>query len=619
MANLNPDKSTTANESGWLVPSPVAFAIAALGVTAAFVFAFWDFFLVQWHFALADPADWGHTLFIPLIALYVALLHRADLLEKPFKTGSRGLIIILVGLLLYSITTVGPDSTILNSHNARSVGFAVTLLGICVTILGWRSIIWLWFPILYLMVFGQRITDKVLIYITYPLQDIAAFLGWAVLNLIGYEVSRQGTTINIMDQFGSWYPLDVAEACSGMRMLMAFLALGTVISYVGLDKWWLRIILIASGVPIAVIINAFRIATLGVLSLEGQDYMVGQFHSFIGLVWMIPTFGLYMLALWFLQPLSENADGSSTGGVGSSEERKIHPARFDRRVVMACGGTIFLLVIGGTGLRIGMDALDRYLIKEAVPPRTPLASLPNKLGRWEKFGEDAVFTDTVLEVLGTQRYLDRNYVLDGNPENGVIHLHLAYYTDLAGASPHVPERCWEVHGGTQVQRPTNIPLEVDRENWIETDLIHRAVDEPYFVIDSQHPITGEADTIPMPIGNLALRTTQFTTNDKPNLHRLGGYMFIANGRVTPSASMVENLAFDITSQHAFYCKIQFDMSGEVFDEATSQQFRDDYQEKTSDLVNALLPHLMRIMPDWREYEAMATSETTPTPDQTSTP
>ena len=84
MANLNPDKSTTANESGWLVPSPVAFAIAALGVTAAFVFAFWDFFLVQWHFALADPADWGHTLFIPLIALYVALLHRADLLEKPF-------------------------------------------------------------------------------------------------------------------------------------------------------------------------------------------------------------------------------------------------------------------------------------------------------------------------------------------------------------------------------------------------------------------------------------------------------------------------------------------------------------------------------------------------------
>ena len=167
---------------------------------------------------------------------------------------------------------------------------------------------------------------------------------------------------------------------------------------VGLDKWWLRIILIISGVPIAVIINAFRIATLGILSLEGQDYMVGQFHSFIGLVWMIPTFGLYMLTLWFLQPLSENADGSSTGGVGSSEQRKIHSTRFDRRVVMACCGTMFLLVIGGAGLRIGMNALDRYLIKEPVPPRTALASLGVPLAAAQS-NRDTLFQSAVVEMM----------------------------------------------------------------------------------------------------------------------------------------------------------------------------------------------------------------------------
>ena len=58
------------------------------------------------------------------------------------------------------------------------------------------------------------------------------------------------------------------------------------------------------------------------------------------------------------------------------------------------------------------------------------------------------------------------------------------------------------------------------------------------------------------------------------------------------------------------------MYGPVYDEASSEEFRNDYQEKTSDLVTALLPHLMRIMPDWREYEAMATSDPASTPDQT---
>ncbi|MCH2160680.1 MAG: exosortase/archaeosortase family protein [Phycisphaerales bacterium] len=602
MAHPKAIQDPNSASSGWLVPGPVAMGVAAASVTTAFVFAFWDFFEVQYHFAMAQPADWGHTLFIPLIALYIVGLHRSDLLERPFKTGYSGLLMILFGLMLYSITTVGPDSTILNSHNARSIGFGVTLLGICVTLLGWRSILWVWFPLLYLVVFGQKITDKVLILVTYPLQDAAAFLGWIILDLLGYQVSRLGTTINVMNADGSVYPLDVAEACSGMRMLMAFLALGTVIAYVGLDKWWLRIILILIGIPIAIIINAFRIATLGILSLHDQDYMVGQFHSFVGLVWMIPTFALYMLMLWFLQPLSENEDGSSRGGVGSSEHREVHPPRFDRKILGATISVIVVLIIGGTGLRAAMDALDRHLIKEAVPPRFALTSLPGAIGRWKMVGEDAEYSDTLIEVLGTNRYLDRNYAIDGDPSKGLIHLHLAYYTDLAGATPHVPERCWEVHGGTQVVRPKNIALDIDTSEWRETDMMHRAVDKPYFVVDVLNPLTGEVEEIPMPIGKIFLRTTQFTNNEQPDLHRLGGYLFLANGRVTPSASSVENLAFDLTSRHAYYCKLQIDMRGLVYDDGT--ELRGRYQQLSSEFLQELLPHLMRIMPDWRTYEGL---------------
>ena len=600
MASTSPQLTEGSPPPGWLVPGPVAMCIALCGLAAAIVFAFWDFFNVQWHYATTEPADWGHTLFIPLIALYIVALHRADLFAKPFKSGFTGIILIFLGLAFYSLTTVGPEATVLNSHNARSIGVGLTLFGICATLFGWRSLLWLWFPLLYMLVFGQRITDKVLVYVTYPLQDIAALLGYFLLDFIYNNVQLKGTSIEIVDANGIAFPLNVEEACNGMRMLMAFLALGTVIAYVGLDKWWLRIVLVLLGIPIAIVINAFRIATLGVLSLQGKDYMVGEFHSFVGLVWMIPTFGLFMLMLWFLQPLSENEDGSTSDAVGSSEHRDIQPPRFDRKIFFAMGAVFAVLLVGGYGLRTAMSALDRHLVKESVPPRTSISAIPNTIGRWEQVGEDAIFSDTVLEVLGTTRYLDRNYAIDGNPENGVLHLHIAYWTDLAGAAPHVPERCWSVHGLVQVKRPESFSLDIDTSSWRETPRIHRAAGTPYFVLDTTHPVTGRVEEVPMPVGDLIMRATQFTSKDRPNIHRIGGYFFITNGRITPSARAVENLAFDLTSSHAYYAKVEVDMTDMVFDNGTEFQHR--YQVEVSEFIAELMPDLMRIMPDWRDYE-----------------
>ena len=593
------DITDTIPSNDWLVPNVVAVCIAGVGLTAAITFAFWDFFAMQWHWATTQSADWGHTLFIPIIALYIAGLHRAELFEKPFRNGLAGIWLIVFGLACYALTTIGPESTVLNSHNARSIGVGITIFGICAVLFGWRSLVWLWFPIIYALVFGQRITDKLLIHITYPLQDAAAVLGYFLLSFWYQQIELVGTSIVITEN-GISSPLDVAEACSGMRMLMAFLALGSVIAYVGLDRWWLRLLLVSLGIPIAIVINGFRIATLGVLSMQGQEYIIGQFHSMVGLLWMIPTFGLYMLMLWFLAPLGEGNDGESIGGVGSSEHREVNTPRFDPRATKLLILVICMLAIGGYGLRSGMALLDRHLIKDSVPPRMALNTIPSQIGEWTQYGEDVIFSDTLVEVLGTNRYLDRSYALNNDPNQGFIHLHIAYYTDLAGASPHVPERCWEVHGGTQVRRPEVIGLEIDESQWRETAVTNRNTRTPYFVQDSIDPLLGTPIEIPMPLGEIGLRTTQFTTQKNPNYHRLGGYLFLANGRVTNSARTVENLAFDITSSHAYYCKVQIDMSGSVFDDGT--KLRNRYKEQSENFMNELLPDLMQVLPDWRDYE-----------------
>ena len=57
------------------------------------------------------------------------------------------------------------------------------------------------------------------------------------------------------------------------------------------QRW---ILLIGLGVPVAVIVNVLRVATLGVLSLWDPGFSSGQFHTFIGFVWLVPAFMCFL-------------------------------------------------------------------------------------------------------------------------------------------------------------------------------------------------------------------------------------------------------------------------------------------------------------------------------------
>ena len=597
-----PDRDSITPSNGVMIAILVLFA-ACLGV------AFRDFFLLQYHYATVEAADWGHTLFIPLIALYVVLLHKADLFERTIVPSKLGFLLVALGILWYAGTWLTPDSTFLNSHNVRAIGVFLALLGITVGLLGWRSLIWLWFPLLYIFVFGQRITDKVLLELTLPMQSIAAWGSWHALDLVGYDLlPLRGNYIVVLLPGGEEYPLDVAEACSGMRMLMAFLALGTVIAYVGLDRWPLRLILITAGLPIAIFINVLRICTLGILGMNGEGFMFGEFHSLVGLAWMIPTFGLFMLLMWFLRPLDEDEDGNRLRrGAGSAETRDAKPPRFEPRVKTIGLGLAMVLLLGGVVVSATIEGLGIHLVKKQVPPRSPVDGIPDRIGDWVKYGEDEVFADTLIEVLGTSRYLQRYYALNGDPAEGMLQLHLAYYTDLAGTAPHVPEICWENHGLISVREPFELDLDL-RLGGAPTQVENRATGIPYQTIPRTDPVTGERLDLPLPVGDYALRTTIFTSPERPSLRNFGGYLFIANGRTTSSAMAVENVAFDLTSEYAYYCKIQLNATMASMSEADDEENLERFEALSTDFLESLIPAMTEVLPDWREYEGKADSD-----------
>lgn len=296
-ASFGRDEASAAS----LVVTPARAGVAGFVLAAVVVAVFFFFFQAQLKIAFRSPADWGHTLVIPLISGYFIWLKREELLAEPFRPAWTGLLPLVLGLGLYFVAYLGPKSLIIH-HNARGAGVGLTIFGLALLLFGWRAMRYLWFPLAYLVVFGQTISDGILKPVTERLQDISASASYLMLNVIGIDTDKSGNVLTVYAD-GTPKPLNVAEACSGMRMLLAFLALGVAIAYTGLPAWWQRVFLVAMGIPVAIGVNVLRVVTLGVLSLWDINFAAGEFHNVVGLIWLMPAFIFYLGILWFLRHL----------------------------------------------------------------------------------------------------------------------------------------------------------------------------------------------------------------------------------------------------------------------------------------------------------------------------
>jgi exosortase len=289
--------------------TPTQAIVAGTVLLGALITVFWVFAKQQVIQAFEQPADWGHTLFVPFMSGYFAYLKKDEILAKPFKANWMGLPIVVFGVAAYVASTFGPSWFVLH-HNARGVSIGITLGGLSLLVLGWNATKYLLFPLAYWVVFGQTVSDRLLQLVTQRMQDWSAVGAWGMLAVFGIDVERSGNVITVFVD-GKPNQLNVAEACSGMRMLVAFLALGVAIAYTGLTVTWQRVALVLSGIPVAIGVNVLRVFTLGILSLYDANFAAGDFHSFIGLVWLVPALVLYLGIMWFLRNLFvENPDAA---------------------------------------------------------------------------------------------------------------------------------------------------------------------------------------------------------------------------------------------------------------------------------------------------------------------
>jgi hypothetical protein len=278
--------------------------------------------------------------------------------------------------------------------------------------------------------------------------------------------------------------------------------------------------------------------------------------------------------------------------------------QFDRHAKLAFALACIVLLATGIGFRASVKYLRYYLRKEAVELRMGFSvGIPRVLDTWKAVGEDQQLDAAVIEELGTSKYLERTYALDGDPRRGMLNVHLAYYTGMIDSVPHVPDRCLTAAGFNQVTQPSNFAMDIDDSRWHpDSGPVNAATNQPYPMYTFRDRYENRVINLRMPLDEFELRVTEFQLPDKPQARIFAGYFFIANGRTTPNPTGVRKLAFDRTNKYAYYCKVQFTQI------AGKESSAEEFVSLSTDLLNELLPELMRCLPDWAEVEARERAE-----------
>jgi exosortase len=110
--------------------------------------------------------------------------------------------------------------------------------------------------------------------------------------------------MDIVSLSGTHWPLNVVEACSGMRLLMAFMALGVATAYLEDRPIWQRVVLVLLGIPVAIVCNVVRVSITGVMYvLDKPQLGQGFMHDFTGILMLVPAFAMLWAVGWVLQGL----------------------------------------------------------------------------------------------------------------------------------------------------------------------------------------------------------------------------------------------------------------------------------------------------------------------------
>ena len=402
---------------------PLAYGAVCLLLFALLFHSAYQHLFFEW-----EGEDYNYCFFVPLIFLYMLWEKRSALRLAPAIPSWSGLVPLALGIALYWLGELGGE------FYTMHIGSWLVLIGFVWTYTGWSKLKIAAIPFCFLITmfpFPAFINNN----LTLELKLISSKLGVVLMQWCGLTAYREGNVIDL-----GFTKLQVVDACSGLRYFFPLIMMGILLAYYYKASLWKKLLLVFSAIPISVVTNGLRIASVGILyQFWGPAAAEGLFHDFSGWFIFMCSLGLLLLEMallnkFFPSPVSEEMRDSAiqqsakaaqsvpAAPFAVSARHRFLPPQF---IVLA------ILLIFSILLAHGID------FREKVPASRPFAQFPLRISNWQ--GVRTTMEKIYLNELKFDDYVMVDYK---DPQGKTVSFYTAYFgSQTKGGSIHSPASC----------------------------------------------------------------------------------------------------------------------------------------------------------------------------------
>lgn len=295
---------------------------AVLVLLSLAAWSYWPIIASLSH-TLRTSDDYGAGQLVPLVAVFFVWRERKTLRQlelSPCWWGGIALLLLAEMARIYGFLSM--------RQSIERYALVLAVAGLILMVAGrqvFRRISWILLFLLLMVPLPNLIHSR----IGPPLQRMATTGSAFLLEAFGAQVTQEGNVLTLNGEI----PLAIAEACSGLRMLMAFVIVAAFIAYMVKRSKVRKAVLLLSSIPVAVVCNIIRISLTAMIMLHVSAELGEKFfHDFAGLVMMPAAVSLLFGGLWLMDRLVEPNEGSS------AQQRKVIRAKTRRQVSTRAAG-----------------------------------------------------------------------------------------------------------------------------------------------------------------------------------------------------------------------------------------------------------------------------------------